>query len=120
MSEWKIAPIGDPMDGESLIYTGKSPDDINGAHIAQVAGGLGFNGERCFESEANARLIAAAPDLLAALRDLLDELTGPAMVWGDGIGNNGVKTGLSHEEFVQRRDARLTAAREALARAERD
>lgn len=77
-----------------------------------------FGGQSSGDAEvANARLIAAAPDLLAALRDLLDELTGPAMVWGDGIGNNGVKTGLSHEEFVQRREARLTAAREALARA---
>lgn len=68
---WRISPVGDRLDGESLIYTGQSPDDINGARIAWVAGGLGFNGDECFESAANARLIAAAPDLLAACNALL-------------------------------------------------
>lgn len=35
-------------------------------------------------SEANARLIAAAPDLLAALRDLFDQCAMVRKHWGDG------------------------------------
>lgn len=66
---------------------------------------------------ANLRLAAAAPDLLAALGELLDQATGPAAVYGNGIGNDGQKTGLSHWEFNALRDKRIAAARAAIARA---
>lgn len=59
----------------------------------------------------------AAPDLLAALDGLLAEATGPAMVYGDGRGNDGRKTGLSHEEFNAQRASRIAAARSALSKA---
>lgn len=42
----------------------------NGEDVAHVVGAYG-----CVENEANARLIAAAPDLLAALRGLFDNST---------------------------------------------
>ncbi len=70
------------------------------------------------EDNANARLIAAAPDLLASLLDLLADVTGPAMVYGNGIGNDGKKTGLTHQEFNELRAARIANARAAIARAE--
>jgi hypothetical protein len=64
-----------------------------------------------------AQLTAAAPDLLGALEGALAQLTGPAQMYGDGIGNNGKKTGLSAEEFNALRDSRLEAARAAIAKA---
>lgn len=100
--DWKRTPIGDPLDGESLIYTGESPDDINGARIAQVAGGLGFNGERCFESEANARLIAAAPHLLAACRACLTHVKYSDIWDADG----------KHPEWLKEMKAAITKATE--------
>lgn len=70
------------------------------------------------EARANARLIAAAPELLAALSECLAQLTGPAGVWGDGRGNDGKKTGLSGDEFNALRDSRIEKARAAIALAE--
>ena len=70
------------------------------------------------DTEANARLIAAAPCLLAALRELLAQAEGPVMVHGDGIGWSGVKDGLSGDEFRELRKRRLADARAALAQAE--
>lgn len=55
-------------------------------------------------------LYAAAPKLLTALVDLLEQATGPAMVYGDGRGNGGKKTGLSHWEFNKLRQARIDQA----------
>lgn len=59
------------LDGEYTIHTGDAdaPDEV----VATVAGGLGSYDEGCCESEANARLIASAPELYAALRALLVE-----------------------------------------------
>lgn len=75
---WHVHTIS-KTDGEFLIYTGDvgSAPDAHDAAVATVAGGLGWNDTdgRCMESEANARLIAAAPKLLAALRDCLSWLT---------------------------------------------
>lgn len=67
--------------------------------------------------EANSRLIAAAPELLAALEGALAQLTGPVMVHGNGIGANGRKTGLSGEEFKALREQRLELIRAAIAKA---
>lgn len=65
--KWKYAPSS-TEHGEGLVYTGDDAENAD-AHIATVSGGLGYVMEdgRCYESEANGRLIAAAPDLLGAL-----------------------------------------------------
>jgi hypothetical protein len=60
---------------------------------------------------------AAAHDLLKACEDLLEQVTGPAMVYGDGRGNDGTKTGLSHQEFNALLKNRIAAARTAIAKA---
>lgn len=65
----------------------------------------------------NAALIAAAPDLLAALEGALAQLTGPAMVYGDGRGNDGKKAGLSHQEFNALQAERIAKARAAIEKA---
>ena len=74
------------------------------------------------EAEERAALIVRAvnerDDLIAALKGALAQLTGPAMVHGDGRGNDGKKTGLSHGEFCALQAQRIEAARAALARAE--
>ena len=41
-----------------------------------------------------------------------------ATVWGDGCGNDGKKTGLTHQEFCELRKARYAQARAAIAAAE--
>ena len=76
------------------------------------------------EREAGAALIASAPDLIAerdelrtALRGLLDQVTGPIMVYGDGRGRDGTKIGLSDWEFLALKDKRIAKARAALAAA---
>ena len=65
---WNIYTSNRP-DGEYEIHTGTFDES---EHIASVSGGLGRidnNGDPfCFESAANARLIAAAPDMLEALQ----------------------------------------------------
>lgn len=63
------------------------------------------------------RLANAAPDLLNALSELLKQAVGPAAVYGDGRGNDGKKTGLSHWEFNALRDERIAQARAAIAKA---
>ena len=86
------------------------------------------DGDTEAEAQANAARIAACvnacagiadpektiPELLAALRGLLAQAEGPAMVYGDGRGNDGTKTGLSHEEFCALRQSRVEAARAAI------
>jgi hypothetical protein len=59
----------------------------------------------------------AYPALLEACEGLLAQVTGPVMVHGDGRGRDGVKDGLSGDEFRALRDARIDAARAALAQA---
>lgn len=61
---------------------------------------------------------AMAPALLEALKEALAQMTGPAGIWGDGRGNDGKKTGLSHQEFNELFQARINAAREAIRQAE--
>ena len=78
--EWRLAVINQ-TDGETIIYTGESTDNPD-TIICEVAGGLGFDGDRCQESEANARLIAAAPKLLEAAR-LADQLCRLITKWAD-------------------------------------
>lgn len=68
-------------------------------------------------ANANARLIASAPDLYAALEGCLAQLLGPAQVYGNGCGNDGTKTGLSGEEFNALQKSRIEAARAALLKA---
>lgn len=60
---------------------------------------------------------SAAPAMLTALEGLLAQLEGPAMVYGNGIGNDGTKSGLSHEEFNALLDSRIAQARDAIAKA---
>ncbi len=61
---WEIQYLG---NGESEVLA-NGPDQDDAAGICIVAGGLGhvMEDNRDYESEANARLIAAAPELLAA------------------------------------------------------
>ncbi len=65
---------------------------------------------------ADLREVPAVPDAeaLEALRGLLAQIEGPAMVHGDGRGNDGRKTGLSGDEFRALRDKRIAAARAVL------
>lgn len=67
----------------------------------------------------NAITASAAPELLAALQGAYEQLIGPAMVWGNGIGNDGTKSGPTHEEFCELRKSRIQAARTAIAKATR-
>ena len=61
--------LRDPEVGGPLVAT----EDMAIADVMEMEGGM---------SEANARLIAAAPDLLAALETLVEEEQ-PAMLYGD-------------------------------------
>ena len=69
-------------------------------------------------TNADVRLMASAPQLLAALSELLEQATGPAAIYGNGIGADGKKTGLSHWEFNALRDKRIENAHAAIALAE--
>lgn len=62
------------------------------------------------------RAVNAHDELVAALSGLLEQATGPTEVYGDGIGKDGTKTGLSHWEFNQLRDERIAKARAVLAK----
>lgn len=68
---WQIQYLG---NGESEVLS-NGPDRDDCAGICIVAGGLGssIGDGRDYESEANARLIAAAPELLAALEECITE-----------------------------------------------
>lgn len=72
---WRVTQTGPMMHGEFLIYAGDDPTDSD-AYIALVTGGLGcvLEDDRCYESEANAALIATAPVLLDALTDAVKQL----------------------------------------------
>lgn len=73
MSELKITP-GPWILGESLeafVYALRTGNDVNRMSL-QVQGGYTDTGKTTREElDANARLIAAAPDLLSALESLL-------------------------------------------------
>lgn len=62
-------------------------------------------------------VISRNADLLAALEALLDQVTGPAQVFGNGCGSDGKKTGLSGQEFNARTDSRIDQARAAILKA---
>lgn len=59
-------------------------------------------------------------ELLAALVGCLAQLLGPALVHGDGRGNDGRKTGLSGQEFSRLKAKRIAAARSVIAKARRE
>lgn len=63
---WKLHCYSQ-LHGEYTIFAGGDTKDEADAIVCEVAGGLGVCLDGCIESDANARLIAAAPDLLAAL-----------------------------------------------------
>lgn len=81
-------------DGEATILA-------NDAIIASIAGALGYtpSESRCYESEANAHLIAAAPDLLAALHAIVAKFE-------------------SDPDDLETMDAGIKIARAAIAKAE--
>lgn len=64
---WRLIRVN-KKDGEYRI---EAESQSNPAIVCEVAGGLGFNGDCCYQSDANARLICAAPDLLSALRSIV-------------------------------------------------
>lgn len=67
--DWKAKYLG---NGEWKVLTsGRNPEDM--ACICLVTGGLGMSIEddRDYESEANARLLAASPKLLRSLQEML-------------------------------------------------
>jgi len=67
---WTAIDLG---NGEwEVLANGPDQDDV--ACICQVAGGLGQSIEdnRDHESDANARLVTAAPDLYSSLKELLE------------------------------------------------
>ncbi len=72
MNKFSIAPwkLSHSHSHEYVRYI----RDAQGEHIAHVCDlDDGVANDYLYEAIANARLMAAAPDLLAALRDLLDE-----------------------------------------------
>ncbi len=103
MSDAKHTPgpwsFGPAVPGAKRCFYISGNHDANNREvdIGTVQGGY-------YSCEANARLIAAAPDLLAALKDTLDFLERHSNRW-DGV--NG-----KHPQLV------VTAARAAIAKAE--
>ena len=77
---------------------------------ATICGSIGDHTEErtSGNEEANARLIAAAPDLLEALEAVIDDLVGGIQ---DVIDNGG------SEAWIRGADTRLQAARRAIAKA---
>lgn len=67
-------------------YARQEPPDIIAANGAYVARAHAFDADHLApETLANARLIAAAPDLLATLEKLRDSLRGRIDVTGDSV-----------------------------------
>jgi hypothetical protein len=81
--------------------------DARGRNVARAHCG-GSYGVKLDEAEAHARLIAAAPDMLAALESVIDDLVGGIQ---DTIDNGG------SEAWITEAKTRLNAAREAIAKA---
>lgn len=72
MNKFSIAPWKSAIAFDRAYI--RNIKDAQGEIIAQVCDlDDGVANEYLYEAIANARLMAAAPDLLAALRDLLDE-----------------------------------------------
>lgn len=72
---WVVVPYG---DGDSLVVCSDEEGNWRIAFMATTAGSR----EERIEIRANARLIAAAPDLLEALEDLLSSLE---ITWRNGF-----------------------------------
>lgn len=62
---WRIGPL------QEIIAAIPKNDPEGGFAIAEVYGDFGIDPSRDPEAHANARLIAAAPDLLAACKEVL-------------------------------------------------
>ena len=89
--------VGDEYIAGIPIYLGATPDE--GRHVATVFRGTSF------DREALARLFGAAPDLLAALRELRDS----------GLLNIYATT---DSRYTSRMEAASSVARNAIAKAE--
>lgn len=63
------------MEGADFVYALDSASQVNRFHFSVSAGYEGNKRTPAAEIEANARLICAAPDLLAALQDLVSGMT---------------------------------------------
>lgn len=63
-------------DGKTCTECGHSPADCGPAILGIACEALCNDGEDWAPSEADRRLIASAPDLLDALRDVVDFMTG--------------------------------------------
>lgn len=72
---WLVAGPGDGFQSDELCIDARGDDSL---HVAMVWP-MG-DGDTTAEQEANARLIAAAPDLLASLRELHDWMRDHAKV----------------------------------------
>lgn len=86
--------------------------------IMRFDSGLVDNGKSqvLIDAEHICKCVNEHAELLAALEGLLEQVTGPAGVWGDGRGNDGKKTGLSGQEFNDLKDARIQKARTIIAK----
>ena len=70
---WQVSPLDGRTCGPSRLLI------CNGTTLAQMQA-VAIVTLRTSETDANARLIAAAPDLLAALREMVDMVLSPAYV----------------------------------------
>jgi hypothetical protein len=81
--------------------------DARGRNVARAHCG-GSYGVKLDEAEAHARLIAAAPDMLAALVTVIPDLEGNI---------DGSLDGGASREWLEEATSRLNAAKEAIAKA---